>query len=138
MPYFIDELSVSDINLGERFPLVQRISTPYVDERGFWLDFDAAYSGGFRMTIETKVNLMKLRKEQEEPMTVTASSHHIAKSASFVHLSLFSDARSFLYPVLISFEQSASAHEQRRGGQHGVVERRTNTTGRHGRDESRS
>ena len=66
MPYFIDELIVSDIVLGEKMPLVQRASSPYVDERGFWLDFDVAYNGGFRMTIETRVNLMKLKKCQGE------------------------------------------------------------------------
>lgn len=42
-----------------------RASLPWVDERGLWVDLDIAYSGSFRMTLSTKVNLMKLKKDTE-------------------------------------------------------------------------
>ena len=66
MPYFIDQLTVTDIHLGSQLPLVQRLSSPYVDERGFWIDADIAYGGGFYMTLETKVNLLKLKQNHPD------------------------------------------------------------------------
>lgn len=61
IPYFIEELQISDINLGSEVPVIRRANRPYMDENGFWVDADITYSGKFRMTIETKVNLMKLK-----------------------------------------------------------------------------
>lgn len=52
------------IHLGTQLPLIQRVSQPYVDERGLWLDVDIVYGGGFTMTLETKVNLMKLKHKR--------------------------------------------------------------------------
>ncbi len=66
VPFFIDELTVTDISLGSEMPFVLRMSTPHLDDRGLWLDMDVAYSGGFQMSLETKVNLMKLKKEQPQ------------------------------------------------------------------------
>lgn len=62
VPYFIEELKITDIDLGTAIPIIQRSSKPYLDERGFWVDLQTTYSGGFKMTIATKVNLMKLKK----------------------------------------------------------------------------
>ncbi|KAK6170117.1 hypothetical protein SNE40_018590 [Patella caerulea] len=62
VPYFIEELKVTDIDLGDEIPVIRRAGMPYIDEQGFWVDLDVVYNGGFKMTIETKVNLMKLRK----------------------------------------------------------------------------
>ncbi|CAH1795034.1 unnamed protein product [Owenia fusiformis] len=63
LPFFIDKLLVTDINLGHEMPIIRRMSKPYIDEQGLWIDLDLAYSGGFQMTLETKVNLMKLKKQ---------------------------------------------------------------------------
>ncbi|XP_074647421.1 testis-expressed protein 2-like [Tubulanus polymorphus] len=65
VPYFIDELTITEIELGTEMPVVRRASKPYLDERGMWFDADIAYNGGFRMTLETKVNLMKFKKSQQ-------------------------------------------------------------------------
>ena len=62
MPYFIDALTVTDINLGSQLPLIQQISKAYIDDRGLWIDANIVYNGGFVMSLETKVNLMKLKK----------------------------------------------------------------------------
>ena len=64
VPFFIDELTVTDIMLGSEMPVIRRISRPYMDDRGLWMDMDVAYNGGFQMSLETKVNLMKLKKEK--------------------------------------------------------------------------
>ena len=58
----MDELTVTGIDLGSEIPTIRRISRPYIDERGLWIDLDLAYNGGFIMSLETKVNLMKLKK----------------------------------------------------------------------------
>ena len=62
MPYFIEELQVTDIDIGSEIPAIRRAGCPFLDEKGFWVDLDIAYSGGFKMTIETKINLMKLTR----------------------------------------------------------------------------
>ena len=58
----IDELTVTDIDMGREMPFIRRISQPYIDDQGLWVDVDVAYNGGFQMSLETKVNLMKLKK----------------------------------------------------------------------------
>ena len=62
IPYFIEELQISDIDLGCEIPVIRRANKPYLDENGFWVDLDVTYSGKFKMTIETKVNLLRLKK----------------------------------------------------------------------------
>jgi len=42
-------------------PSIHHISEPYLDDRGFWLDLDVEYSGGFCLSMETKCNLMRLK-----------------------------------------------------------------------------
>lgn len=64
VPYFMDELKVTDIDMGIEIPVIRRTSKPYLDERGFWVDLDVAYGGGFRMTIATKMNLMRLKEKK--------------------------------------------------------------------------
>ena len=61
MPYFIEELQVTAIDMGKEMPVIRRAANPYLDERGFWVELDVSYGGGFQMTIETKMNLMKLK-----------------------------------------------------------------------------
>lgn len=61
IPYFIEELQIKEISLGSEVPAIRRANRPYMDENGFWIDVDVTYSGKFKMTIETKVNLLKLK-----------------------------------------------------------------------------
>lgn len=62
VPYFIEELQVTAISMGKEVPVIRRAGYPYLDERGFWVDLDVSYTGSFEMTIETKMNLMKLKR----------------------------------------------------------------------------
>ncbi|CAD5122419.1 unnamed protein product [Dimorphilus gyrociliatus] len=61
-PVFVDDLVIVGIDLGKAVPILRRSAVPYVDSDGLWIDIDMAYSGGVALSIETKVNLLKLRK----------------------------------------------------------------------------
>jgi len=61
MPHFINQLTVTGIELGCAVPSICHISAPYLDDRGFWLDVDIDYGGGFGLSMETKCNLMRLK-----------------------------------------------------------------------------
>ncbi|CAL8305741.1 unnamed protein product [Merluccius merluccius] len=63
LPYFMNELTVADLDMGTCLPEVLSTSKPSLDQRGLWLELDVAYMGGLQMTLETKMNLCKLGKE---------------------------------------------------------------------------
>ncbi|XP_064478802.1 testis-expressed protein 2-like isoform X2 [Ornithodoros turicata] len=68
VPFFMEELMVTDINLGTELPYIRRTSEAVSDERGVWVDLDLTYSGAFSMTLTTKLNLMRLKRSQAEEM----------------------------------------------------------------------
>ncbi|KAH3862429.1 testis-expressed protein 2-like [Dreissena polymorpha] len=70
IPYFIEDLKISEICLGREVPVIRRAAKPYLDENGFWVDLDITYSGKFKMTIETKVNLLRLKQPPPAPKPV--------------------------------------------------------------------
>ncbi|XP_043945051.1 testis-expressed protein 2-like [Protopterus annectens] len=63
LPYFMNELSVTELDMGTSLPVIQGASKPVVDHRGLWLDLEVTYTGSLQMTLVTKLNLCKLRKE---------------------------------------------------------------------------
>ncbi|CAL1530821.1 unnamed protein product [Lymnaea stagnalis] len=75
VPYFIEELKVTKINLGNEMPAIEHAGKPYLDERGLWIEMDVQYTGGFTMTIETKMNLMKLKTSSQ---TSSTTEHSVA------------------------------------------------------------
>ncbi|XP_047348811.1 testis-expressed protein 2 [Vespa velutina] len=62
LPYFMESLLISDMLIGQRAPFIQDTSKPIIDERGLWIDLNVLYKGCLTMTIETKLNLMKLTR----------------------------------------------------------------------------
>lgn len=66
LPFFLNELTVKDIHLGSALPKIHHASEPSDDERGMWIDIDLSYNGSFHMTLETKLNLLKLKGDPEE------------------------------------------------------------------------
>ncbi|ESO84210.1 hypothetical protein LOTGIDRAFT_211163 [Lottia gigantea] len=68
VPYFIEELKVTHTEMGYEVPSIRRAGKPYIDEQGLWIDLDIVYNGGFYMTMETKINLMKLQKKSDEKL----------------------------------------------------------------------
>lgn len=58
----MEELTVSELDLGVALPVVHRTSAPHMDERGLWVDLDVSYEGSAKICVETKLNLVKLTK----------------------------------------------------------------------------
>ncbi|NWV68994.1 TEX2 protein, partial [Malurus elegans] len=63
LPYFMNELALTELDMGTSIPSVLSASNPTMDERGLWVDMEVTYSGSLQMTLETKMNLSKLGKE---------------------------------------------------------------------------
>lgn len=63
MPYFIEEITISQLNLGSGYPQFTKIYAPTLDERGLWIDIDMTYEGLIRMSLVTKLNLIKLKEQ---------------------------------------------------------------------------
>ncbi|XP_076241693.1 uncharacterized protein LOC143183834 [Calliopsis andreniformis] len=62
LPYFMECLLVSEVAIGQGAPIIRSVTKPVTNERGLWLDLDITYKGCLTMTVETKLNLMKLTK----------------------------------------------------------------------------
>lgn len=62
LPYFIEGLMVTELNLGQTPPIIHNSSKPIVDERGLWIDLDITYEGLVVLILQTKLNLMKLKQ----------------------------------------------------------------------------
>ncbi|XP_043464968.1 testis-expressed protein 2 [Leptopilina heterotoma] len=62
LPYFMESLLVSELMIGQNAPVIHNATKPVLDGRGLWFDLDISYEGCFTMTIETKLNLMKLKR----------------------------------------------------------------------------
>ncbi|NXK06156.1 TEX2 protein, partial [Herpetotheres cachinnans] len=63
LPYFMNELTLTELDMGTSIPSVLSASSPTINERGLWVDMEVTYSGSLQMTLETKMNLCKLGKE---------------------------------------------------------------------------
>ncbi|NXI35895.1 TEX2 protein, partial [Galbula dea] len=63
LPYFMNELTLTELDMGTSIPSVLSASNPTINERGLWVDMEVTYSGSLQMTLETKMNLCKLGKE---------------------------------------------------------------------------
>ncbi|KAL5293475.1 TEX2 family protein [Megaselia abdita] len=63
LPGFMEDVSIKQIYLGETPPIIHRVSQPVLDERGTWIDADLTYEGLMHMTITTKLNLLRLKRQ---------------------------------------------------------------------------
>ncbi|GMS87167.1 hypothetical protein PENTCL1PPCAC_9342, partial [Pristionchus entomophagus] len=66
LPYFIENLELSSLDLGTTTPHIENVHAPVCDEWGLWVDFEMKYSGGIRLALETRVNLLKLQSAADE------------------------------------------------------------------------
>ncbi|XP_046408967.1 testis-expressed protein 2 isoform X2 [Ischnura elegans] len=62
LPNFVEHLLVTELDLGHSVPIIHRASPPVQDERGIWVDLDVTYEGQACLTLETRLNLMRLKK----------------------------------------------------------------------------
>ncbi|KAJ7989702.1 hypothetical protein DPEC_G00307270 [Dallia pectoralis] len=67
LPYFMNELTLTALDMGFSIPKILHASDPSVDHQGLWFDLEVSYAGSFVMTLETKMNLARLGKEGEGP-----------------------------------------------------------------------
>ncbi|KAK1129785.1 hypothetical protein K0M31_019496 [Melipona bicolor] len=67
LPYFMECLLVSEMTIGQAAPVIHSVTKPVINERGLWLDLDITYKGSLTMTVETKLNLMKLTRTGSVP-----------------------------------------------------------------------
>ncbi|XP_015231338.1 PREDICTED: testis-expressed sequence 2 protein-like isoform X2 [Cyprinodon variegatus] len=65
LPYFMNELTLTELDMGTSTPRIHQASAPYVDCRGLWFDLEVSYNGSFLMTLETKMILNRLGKDGE-------------------------------------------------------------------------
>ncbi|KAJ8283674.1 hypothetical protein COCON_G00025240 [Conger conger] len=65
LPYFMNELTLTELDMGVAIPKILHASKPSVDHQGLWFDLEISYTGSFLMTLETKMNLARLGKEGE-------------------------------------------------------------------------
>uniref|UniRef100_A0A3B5M5W4 SMP-LTD domain-containing protein n=1 Tax=Xiphophorus couchianus TaxID=32473 RepID=A0A3B5M5W4_9TELE len=65
LPYFMNELTLTELDMGTSTPRILGASAPSVDSRGLWFDLEISYNGSFLMTLETKMILNRLGKEEE-------------------------------------------------------------------------
>ncbi|KAM3920834.1 testis-expressed protein 2 [Leptodactylus fuscus] len=63
LPYFMNELTLTELDMGVSVPKILQAYQPTIDHRGLWTDLEISYTGSFLMTLETKMNLARLGKE---------------------------------------------------------------------------
>ncbi|NXJ12781.1 TEX2 protein, partial [Odontophorus gujanensis] len=63
LPYFMNELTLTELDMGTSIPSILSASKPTINDRGLWVDMEVTYSGSLQMTLQTKMNLCKLGKE---------------------------------------------------------------------------
>ncbi|CAH2017094.1 unnamed protein product [Acanthoscelides obtectus] len=64
LPNFIEELLIPELSLGKTSPIILKAGKPVLDERGVWIDLDVDYEGDVLLTLQTKLNLMRLKNPQ--------------------------------------------------------------------------
>ncbi|KAL3273248.1 hypothetical protein HHI36_014702 [Cryptolaemus montrouzieri] len=107
LPYFIEELSITELNLGKTSPLFKKISKPFVDDRGLWIDMEMTYEGLVVLTLMTKLNLMKLKQpptgDKEVPNKSAIFHSDVDDSAESS-----SDEESIIFPNIPEVSSSSS------------------------------
>nr|XP_019939049.1 PREDICTED: testis-expressed sequence 2 protein-like [Paralichthys olivaceus] len=63
LPYFMNELTLTELDMGCSMPHITACSKPEVNHRGLWVELQLVYTGALQMTLQTKFNLSKLGKE---------------------------------------------------------------------------
>lgn len=67
LPYFVNELTVTSVDMGTELPVIRNAGKPFLDNQGLWIEAEVVYAGGFTVSLETNINLMKLRDKTWRP-----------------------------------------------------------------------
>ncbi|XP_026171857.1 testis-expressed protein 2 [Mastacembelus armatus] len=63
LPYFMNELTLTELDMGRSMPYITATSRPEFNHRGLWVELQLVYTGALQMTLQTRFNLSKLGKE---------------------------------------------------------------------------
>ncbi|KAK9530642.1 hypothetical protein VZT92_012130 [Zoarces viviparus] len=74
LPYFMNELTLTELDMGCSIPQITTTSRPEVNHRGLWVELQLVYTGALQMTLQTKFNLSKLGKEGGQDADCTTES----------------------------------------------------------------
>ncbi|VDN82546.1 unnamed protein product [Brugia pahangi] len=88
LPYFIETLELSNLDLGTTPPEIVAVHSPVLDDWGLWIDFELKYRGKIHLTLETKVNLMKLK----EGMHKNGVCREVSKKKTPIRIHHYSDS----------------------------------------------
>uniref|UniRef100_I3KUY0 Testis expressed 2, like n=1 Tax=Oreochromis niloticus TaxID=8128 RepID=I3KUY0_ORENI len=81
LPYFMNELTLTELDMGSSMPQITATSRPEVNPRGLWVELQLVYTGNLQMTLQTKFNLSKLGKDGGQETVVLADSDEESSSA---------------------------------------------------------
>ncbi|XP_061395925.1 uncharacterized protein LOC133331557 [Musca vetustissima] len=82
LPSFMEDVIIKNIDLGDKPPLLHRVSQPLLDERGLWLDMDVTYEGLCQITVTTKLNLLRLKRPARSSNYMGGDSNYAQMSNS--------------------------------------------------------
>ncbi|XP_061892260.1 testis-expressed protein 2-like isoform X2 [Entelurus aequoreus] len=108
LPYFMNELALVDLDMGACLPQILSISKPTLDRRGLWLEVELRYTGCFQMTLQTKMNLCKLGKEEPEESQNILRAQQEGGSSSKPRMSTLADSDEESSSLTSSDEEDAS------------------------------
>lgn len=86
LPYFMDTLTLTNIDLGSNAPQFLNVVSHQFDSFGLSIDYDVSYQGGLTMTFETKLNLLKMKPTSSSTDQQQVNSE-VSGSASSTNLS---------------------------------------------------
>lgn len=91
LPSFIESISVETVDVGKTPPLIHRFSQPVIDESGVWVDADITYEGRFHLTIITKIDMKRIKREKKPTHVLVEVNANIKTRASRAFLTARSD-----------------------------------------------
>lgn len=94
LPYFMDELTLTELTMGSCMPQITGTSLPHANTQGLWLQLEIEYTGALQMTLETKINLSKLGKDGDPVMIREVETSVLHSTRSKLSVLADSDAES--------------------------------------------
>ncbi|XP_073976982.1 testis-expressed protein 2 isoform X3 [Rhodnius prolixus] len=82
VPTFMEELIVSNLEFNDSIPVIEHSNLPQLTQDGIWVELDFSYQGTFKMTVDTKINLIKMKNLASKD-TVYSGNLEKSKSAIF-------------------------------------------------------
>lgn len=63
----MDMIVIRSLCFGKgEIPTIRSVSKPWIDHRGIWFEVEITYNGTFQASVDTKLNLMRLKKEEAQ------------------------------------------------------------------------